>query len=71
MGYLFSNSKVGLVLLILEFIFWTLKALMYYNASLDPIFNGYFTVICWVLRIVFIMKFLSEGKQKIEDPCAL
>jgi hypothetical protein len=62
LGYLFSKRKIGVVLLILEFIFWTLKALVYYTSSLDPIFTGYFTVICWSLRLAFIMKFLMKDK---------
>jgi hypothetical protein len=62
LGYLFSKRKIGVVLLILEFIFWTLRALVYYTSSLDPIFTGYFTVICWSLRLMFIMKFLVKEK---------
>jgi hypothetical protein len=62
LGYIFSTKKIGVVLLILEFIFWTLKALVYYTSSLDLIFTGYFTVICWALRLAFIMKFLVKDK---------
>ncbi len=65
LGYLFSKRKIGVVLLMLEFIFWTLRALVYYTSSLDPIFTGYFTVICWSLRLVFIMKFLVKDKASV------
>lgn len=63
LGYAFSNKKAGILLLILEFIFWTLKALLYFNCSLDPVFTGYFTVICWTLRLVLILK-LNAGNQR-------
>lgn len=65
LGYVFSKRKIGVILLILEFIFWTLKALLYYNSSLDLIFTGYFTVICWSLRLVLIMKFLAKNKTPV------
>jgi hypothetical protein len=58
-GYYFSNNKFGAVPLITEFTLWTFKAL-YYNSSLDLFFPGYFTMICWILRVVLIFKILNN-----------
>ena len=59
LGYLLWRHKFGLVPLLLELIFWTLRAI-YYNGSLDLIVIGYFTMICWALRIAFVFLWLSE-----------
>jgi hypothetical protein len=52
-----NNQKISLLLLIFEFLFWTSKV-VYYNSSLDLIFPGYFTVICWTLRIALTNQIL-------------
>ena len=56
LAYVFLNKKAGVVLLILELIFWALKTLMTYPASADLIFSGYFTVIGCALRLALIAK---------------
>lgn len=58
-GYYFSNSRLGISLLITEFVLWTLKTL-YFNCSLDLFFPGYFTMIGWTLRFVLIVKTLNR-----------
>jgi hypothetical protein len=58
-GYYFSTNKFGISLLITEFTFWTFKAL-YFNSSLDLFFPGYFTMICWTLRLVLVVKILNN-----------
>lgn len=64
-AYVFSKQKAGLVLLILEWMFWTLKALVYYKTSPDLIVNGYFTVLCWLLRLVLIRKLVVKSKAPV------
>lgn len=59
LGYKFSHKKIGQFLLILELLFWTMKAVIFYNTSLDLVVSGYFSVACWVLRAVFLMKQLQ------------
>lgn len=54
-GHFTFGKVIGLAILIIEFIFWTFKAL-YFNGSLDLIVIGYFTMLCWTLRILFILK---------------
>jgi len=61
-GYYYSDRKVGQILLVTEFIFWTFKAL-YYNSSLDLIFPGYFTMMSWTLRFALIVKILNHDVQ--------
>lgn len=62
LAYVFLNKKAGIVLLILELIFWVLKTLMTYPASADPIFSGYFTVICCALRLALVAKLVGKRK---------
>lgn len=65
LAYVFSKRKAGLVLLILEWMFWSLKALVYYKTSPDLIVSGYFTVICWSLRLVLIMNLAAKSKVPV------
>jgi hypothetical protein len=58
-GFYFSNNKFGVILLIIEFVLWTFKAL-YFNSSLDLFFLGYFTMTCWILRLIFIVKTINR-----------
>ncbi len=62
LAYVFSKRKAGLALLILEWMFWTLKALVYYKTSPDLIFSGYFTMICYSLRLLLITKLIVKSK---------
>ncbi len=57
-GHFTFGKAIGIAILIIEFIFWTLRAL-YFNGSLDLIVIGYFTMFCWTLRILFISKAIS------------
>lgn len=65
-GYLKSKHKIGILILILEFLFWTLKSL-YYNSSFDLIIPGYFTTTSWILRYVLIAICLNEYKIKTPE----
>lgn len=65
LAYVFFNKKAGIVLLILELIFWVLKTLMTYPASADLIFSGYFTVICCSLRLLLITKLIMRNKALV------
>ncbi|WP_317897448.1 hypothetical protein [Aurantibacillus circumpalustris] len=58
-GYYFSYKKIGTSLLIIEFILWTFKTL-YFDGSLDLFFPGYFTMVCWTLRVALIYKALNR-----------
>jgi hypothetical protein len=58
-GFYFSNNNFGISILITEFACWIFKAL-YYNSSLDLFLPGYFTMTCWALRIILIVKILNK-----------
>ncbi len=62
-GYLKSNKKIGIAILIAEFIFWTLKSL-YFNSSMDLIIPGYFTMTCWLLRYTLIAICINKNANK-------
>ncbi|MBK7958956.1 MAG: hypothetical protein IPK03_13185 [Bacteroidetes bacterium] len=62
-GYYISDTKLGTSLLILEFVLWALKTL-YFNRSLDPLLQDIFTMICWILRLILIIKTLNKQKVR-------
>jgi hypothetical protein len=64
-GFYFSDKKIGLFFLITEFFIWTSKSL-YFNCSLDLFLPGYFMMICWAVRLVFIVKILNM--RSIDKP---
>lgn len=59
-GKISKNKTLNLLVLIIEFFFWTGKVL-YYNSSLDLILPGYFTIICWFLRMGLINQVLIKN----------
>lgn len=63
LAYVFLNRKAGIVLVVLELIFWTLKTLMTYPASADLILSGYFVVICYSLRLLLITKLITKSRM--------
>lgn len=59
LGFFMSKPKFATTLLIIEFAFWTFKSL-HYNNSLDFFLPGYFTMICWFLRLGLISNKLNR-----------
>lgn len=66
-GFLYTDRKVGRILLIIEFFIWTYKV-THYDESLDLPFPGCYTVVCWTLRVALIAKTLNNTRGMLREP---